>query len=86
MTRSDAIRLYCTGCVGDDRPRACELTDCALYRYRMGGEDKTVPKHNRVPRSGAIRRFCRECICGQNAEAVKNRCVSPSCGLYPFRL
>lgn len=84
--RSTAIRNYCTDCVGDGYPKECDCTTCPLYRYRTGREDKRVSAHGRLPRSGAIRKFCRECVCGSNAEAVKNRCVSPACVLYPFRL
>ena len=86
MHRSDAIRAYCTECVGDGYPRECDLKSCALYRYRMGREDKQMPAHGRLPRSGAIRKFCRECVCGSTATAVENRCLSPKCLLFPFRI
>lgn len=86
MTRGQSIRTYCKGCTdGEENPRHCELTTCPLYRYRRGTEDKGVGG-KRVPRSGAIRRFCRECVSGTNAAAVQNRCVSPDCILYEWRL
>lgn len=42
ITRSRAIRLKCLDCCcgNNAEVRRCELTNCPLWRYRMGSESK----------------------------------------------
>ena len=40
LTRGQAIRAYCIGCMCGQRVevRRCPITDCPLYPFRMGKE------------------------------------------------
>lgn len=42
VTRAKAIRLKCLDCCCGNTAevRRCEIKDCALWRYRMGREEK----------------------------------------------
>ena len=86
MTRGEAIRAFCRECCQPDPPRVCEVKPCALYRYRMGNEDKRLSPLDREPRGPAIKRHCRECTCALNGKGTLARCCSPDCALYPYRV
>jgi hypothetical protein len=49
-----------------------------VHDFKGGSVELTL-----TPRT-AIKRFCLECMCGQQAEI--QRCTAPLCPLYPFRL
>ena len=51
ITRSDAIRLKCLDCNGDQpkEVRQCTSSQCPLWGYRMGGAWECPPLRNRVP-------------------------------------
>lgn len=44
ITRGKAIRLKCLDCCcgNSAEVRRCPVTDCPLWRYRMGSESKAV--------------------------------------------
>ena len=44
ITRSKAIRLKCLDCCCGNSPevRRCNITNCPLWRYRMGNEKRGV--------------------------------------------
>ena len=38
-----AIKIKCIDCCGDDHPRKCVCTNCALYPFRLG-KNTLLPK------------------------------------------
>jgi len=80
LNRRKAIRERCLMCsaLNVAEVRNCELTDCALYPFRMG-TGKQDPKE----RDRAIRAYCLWCCCGQKHEV--ERCHLTDCSLYYFR-
>ena len=44
ITRGKAIRLKCLDCCcgNNAEVRWCPVTDCPLWRYRMGNENKAI--------------------------------------------
>ena len=42
LTRGKAIRKFCLECAGDaQKVKQCTASNCPLYRYRLGHEEKT---------------------------------------------
>lgn len=46
-----AIRLFCLECMGGERtaPKACGVTDCALYPFREGHGFRRAPEREQSP-------------------------------------
>ena len=80
LNRRKAIRERCLMCLAWNAAevRNCELTDCALYPFRMG-TGKQDPK----ARDKAIRDYCLWCCCDQKHEVA--RCHLTDCSLFYFR-
>ncbi len=82
-TRAQAIAARCRDCAGTGQAtRACEFTDCDLWRFRLGPEDKAAVG-KRVTRQKAIRYHCKWCTKDQTVEI--RLCPAIECSLYPYR-
>ena len=80
LNRRKAIRERCLMCSAWNvvEVRNCELTDCALYPFRLG-TGKQDPK----ARDRAIRNYCMWCCADQKLEVA--RCHLTDCPLFYFR-
>jgi len=81
LTRAKAIRARCLDCAAgnDAEVRRCELTDCPLYRLRMGRGVRGLGGLSKP-----IRAFCLKCMNGQQVEV--RLCQSEYCALFDFRM
>ena len=84
ITRTQAIRLRCLDCVGNNQAdvRKCTEKTCPLWRNRLGREDKNATG-KRLTRARAIRADCLDC-CGGSANEVR-LCPAQKCPTWPFR-
>lgn len=59
ITRGKAIRLKCLDCCGGNNAevRRCPVTNCSLWRYRMGNEKKAQEATETVENSGNVSIF-----------------------------
>jgi len=83
LAPKDAIRSYCTQCLGLKQFNAEQVKDCegdqalngpcAFYPYRLGNR----------PTVKVFRAFCLDCMCGYS-ESVKE-CTVENCECYPYR-
>lgn len=78
LTPVKAIRKKCLSCAENAAEvKRCEITDCALYEFRMN----TRPKGSRPLK--AIRKECLDCM-GGSSNLVKE-CNIEKCPLYVYR-
>jgi len=83
LSPKDAVRAYCTQCLGlkqlnRDQVRDCQGNQaingpCAFFPYRKG----------KRPPVKAFRNFCFECMCG-SSEGIKE-CLVADCPCHPYR-
>lgn len=84
QTRQKAIRAQCLECCNGNHAevRKCHITDCSLWRYRLGHESKDA-SGERVTRGQAIKVKCIDCSGGIRSN-VKS-CTFTNCALFRYR-
>jgi len=83
LAPKDAIRSYCTQCLGLKQFNAEQVKDCegdqalngpcAFFPYRLG----------KRPSVKVFRKFCLDCMC-DDREAVRE-CQTEACSCHPYR-
>jgi hypothetical protein len=78
MTPLQMIRRRCLDCRGFEAKavRECDMSDCLLYRLRMGKGSRSTLKR--------IRAYCIDCCAGQRAEVKE--CAARKCSLWLYRM
>lgn len=84
QTPKEAVRSYCTGCLGlsrwdrdmieDCQGDQCACGPCPLYPYRMG----------KRPSLRAFRAHCFQCQGGSREAVIE--CETEQCPCHPYRL
>jgi len=81
LTPKEAVRAYCTQCLGmkqfnTDHVRDCQgdHVKCPFFPYRLG----------KRPPVKVFRAFCIDCMGGYRDSVID--CPAPTCPAYPYRL